>query len=94
MARSFTVSIAGLDDVTSLEVPAGDTILQASFDSGTVLPYGCAAGSCGTCRCELLRGTIRPLIDFSYVLSREEIDAGAILACSSVPESDLEVRYF
>ncbi|MEA2663701.1 MAG: hypothetical protein QOI11_645 [Candidatus Eremiobacteraeota bacterium] len=93
MARSFTVAVSGLDDVDTLTVAEGDTILQAGFDAGLPLPFGCAAGSCGTCRCVLVSGRIRPLIDFAYVLSRADIDAGAILACQSVPCSDLEIRY-
>ncbi len=93
MPGSFSVSIAGLDEATSLEVREGDTILQAAFDQGLGLPFGCAAGSCGSCQCVLISGRVRPLIDFSYVLSREEIAQGRILACQSVPQSDLEIRY-
>ncbi len=93
MARSFSVAIRGLDDVVALRVAEGDTILQAAFDASLPLPFGCAAGSCGTCRCVLVSGRIRPLIDFAYVLSRADIDEGAILACQSVPCSDLEISY-
>lgn len=93
MARSFTVTVRGLDEVEELAVAEGDTILQAGFDAGLPLPFGCAAGSCGSCRCVLLRGRIRPLIDFAYVLARADIEAGAILACQSVPCSDLEISY-
>jgi toluene methyl-monooxygenase electron transfer component len=93
MARSFTVTVRGLDEVEQLAVAEGDTILQAGFDAGLPLPFGCAAGSCGSCRCVLVSGRIRPLIDFAYVLERADIDAGTILACQSVPCSDLEIRY-
>lgn len=68
------------------------TILGAALDAGVAFPHGCRAGGCGTCRCRLVEGDVRELTDKSYVLGAAEIAGGWILACQSVPRSDVVVE--
>ena len=62
-----------------MTVKAGDNLLKAALDQGLAWPYNCRVGSCGTCRCRLKSGKIKPLNDFSYVLNKDEMDFGMIL---------------
>lgn len=83
--------VATLPDGQRLTVKAGDNLLKAALDAGIAWPHNCRVGSCGECRTRLVSGKIKPLNDFSYVLSKEEMDAGMILACQSCLRSDIEV---
>ncbi|MGI9305315.1 MAG: 2Fe-2S iron-sulfur cluster-binding protein [Gammaproteobacteria bacterium] len=75
-----------------VEVRAGDNLLKAALEAGLAWPHDCRVGSCGTCRCTLKEGRIKPLSDFSYVLDGEQLNAGMILACQTSPRSDLVVE--
>lgn len=76
----------------SFEVRPGDNLLKAALDNGLPWPHNCRVGSCGQCRCRLKSGKIKPLNDFSYVLSGEEMDSGVILACQTSLRSDVEIE--
>ena len=56
------------------------------------MPYACAGGVCGTCKAKLITGTV-DMAD-NYALEPDELDAGYVLTCQSVPTSDsVEVDY-
>lgn len=76
----------------TIEVGAGDNLLKAALNQGLTWPHNCRVGSCGQCRCRLVSGKIKPLNDFSYVLTGEEMDAGMILACQTSLRSDVEIE--
>jgi len=68
-----------------------ETVLQAALRSGVDFPNSCRVGGCGACRCRLVEGSVNELTETAYLLSREEIDRGYILACQSVPRSDVRI---
>jgi len=74
-----------------VEVKAGDNLLNAALMAGLAWPHDCRVGSCGTCRCTLKEGRIKPLADFSYVLDGDQLDSGMILACQTAARSDLVI---
>ena len=76
----------------AITVRAGENLLKAALDAGIPWPHNCRVGSCGECRSRLVNGKIKELNDFSYVLSKEEMDAGMILACQTCLRSDVEVE--
>lgn len=65
------------------------TLLEAASKIGLVIPSGCRAGVCGTCRVRLLTGTVE-MTDAGGI-GEDEITDGYVLACCSVPTSDLVV---
>lgn len=73
-------------------VEPGQTILQGALAQGLPWPSRCRVGSCTTCRCRLLDGDVRALTDTSYVLSREQLADGVILACQSQPRGSVRVH--
>lgn len=77
---------------TTLRVRGGEKLLTAALEAGLDWPHDCRVGSCGTCRCVLRKGQVKPLTDFVYTLSAEELRAGTILACQSLLKSDVEVE--
>jgi ferredoxin len=41
----------------SFEINEGETIFEGLERLGHILPHGCLAGSCGSCRVEVLKGS-------------------------------------
>jgi p-cymene methyl-monooxygenase electron transfer component len=76
----------------SFEVGRNQTVLESALARGIAYPHDCTVGTCGQCRCRLLSGKVDAITPFGYTLSREELEAGYILACQAVPESDLKIE--
>jgi NAD(P)H-flavin reductase/ferredoxin len=74
-----------------LRVGSKETLLQAALNQGIAFPHDCRAGGCGACKCRLVKGKVRELTDKSYILSAEELRDNYVLACQSIPQSDIEV---
>ena len=85
--QQFTAVING----QSIAVDPRETLLQAALRQGIDFPNSCRVGGCGTCKCRLQDGKVKELTESGYLLSREEIEAGYILACQSVPQTDVNI---
>ncbi len=68
---------------------ANETVLERALKEGLAYPHDCTVGTCGTCRTKLLSGKVDAITPFSYTLSKDELEAGYILACQAIPKSDL-----
>jgi ring-1,2-phenylacetyl-CoA epoxidase subunit PaaE len=72
---------------STFDVPRGGTrILDAALAVRGDAPYACKGGVCGTCRARLVTGEVA--MDRNYALEPDELAAGFVLACQSVPVSD------
>jgi ring-1,2-phenylacetyl-CoA epoxidase subunit PaaE len=69
----------------TIELAAGDTILESVLQNRDDAPYACMGGACGTCRAKLLDGTVE--MDQNFALGKADLDAGYILTCQSHPTS-------
>ena len=58
-----------------------DAVLAVRADA----PYACRGGVCGTCRAKVIAGEV--VMERNYALDPEEVLAGFVLACQSVPVS-------
>jgi CDP-4-dehydro-6-deoxyglucose reductase len=72
----------------------GTTVLQAAFDAGLVLPYGCRDGACGSCKGRIVEGTLDYGKYSERALTPEERANGQVLFCQAQPLTDvvIEVR--
>lgn len=66
-----------------------ETVLSAALRQGIAIPFSCRVGGCGTCKCRLVQGRVKELTETGYILSDEDIHSGSILACQSVPQTDV-----
>jgi len=82
---------ATINQSATLTVRRGENLLAAGLAAGLAWPHDCRVGSCGTCRCYLKKGKIKPLNDFAYVLTPDQLQAGMILACQTALKSDVEI---
>lgn len=71
---------------TTLTLPRDEPVLDSAQRVRGDLPFACKGGVCGTCRALLADGeaTMRR----NYALEREELDAGYVLTCQTLPVSD------
>ncbi|MCE2680496.1 MAG: fatty acid desaturase [Burkholderiales bacterium] len=69
-----------------------EVILNTALKQGLGFPHNCRVGSCTQCKCKLKSGRVMELTDSSYVLSAEDLASGMILACQSVPLTDVEIE--
>ena len=66
-----------------------ETILEQGEAAGLILPFSCRGGMCGSCKVKLESGDVRELADDGLLPSDKE--AGYILACSCIPQSDVVI---
>lgn len=81
-----------LEEGSSFEVREGEAFLGAALRAGIGFPYDCCSGGCGTCRFELLEGSVDDLWPEAPGLSPRDKRKGKLLACQSAPTSDCTVR--
>jgi ring-1,2-phenylacetyl-CoA epoxidase subunit PaaE len=70
---------------STMTVPAGTPVLDGAQRVRPDLPFACKGGVCGTCRARLVDGEVT--MRRNYALEQEELDAGYILTCQSLPVS-------
>ena len=61
-------------------------ILDSAREAGLPAPFACKAGVCATCRAKVTAGKVE--MAARYGLTDEEIEAGYVLTCQSVPDGD------
>jgi p-cymene monooxygenase electron transfer component len=79
-------------DGPAFDVAPGETVLESALKQGLTYPHDCTVGTCGSCRSKLLAGRVEAITPFGYTLSRDELEAGYILACQALPKSDLTLE--
>ncbi|WP_419810202.1 2Fe-2S iron-sulfur cluster-binding protein [Bacterioplanoides sp.] len=76
----------------TIEVKPQETLLNAALRHDIEFPYSCRVGGCAACKCQLTAGKVKELTDAGYILSDEDLDNGYILACQSVPDTDISIH--
>ncbi|HXH53521.1 MAG TPA: ferredoxin--NADP reductase [Sphingomicrobium sp.] len=81
-----TTVLVTLDGRTR-KVPFSEAnILDSAREAGLPAPFACKAGVCATCRARVTSGKVS--MAARYGLTDEEIEAGYVLTCQSVPAGD------
>jgi ring-1,2-phenylacetyl-CoA epoxidase subunit PaaE len=81
-AAGQTISVT-LDGRTRKVEFSAANILDSARDAGLPAPFACKAGVCATCRAKVTRGKVE--MAARYGLTDEEVAAGYVLTCQSVP---------
>jgi CDP-4-dehydro-6-deoxyglucose reductase len=76
----------------SISVEPDEPILAAAIRQGIGLPYGCRDGACGSCKSKLLEGRVIHGVHQHKALSAAEEEAGLILTCCAVPQTDCVIE--
>jgi len=80
-----TVAIEGSAQTFSCE--PGTYVLDAAIAAGIRLPYNCRGGACGTCKAEVLEGTVQHGWVMGFAITDTEVREGKCLVCSCRPTS-------
>jgi ring-1,2-phenylacetyl-CoA epoxidase subunit PaaE len=81
------VSVSVTLDGRTRKVPfTAGNILDSARSSGLPAPFACKAGVCATCRAKVTKGKVE--MAARYGLTDEEVAAGYVLTCQSVPLGD------
>jgi ring-1,2-phenylacetyl-CoA epoxidase subunit PaaE len=81
---SLTVILDGRS--STLTLPPGTPVLDGAQKVRPDLPFACKGGVCGTCRARVTSGAAA--MRRNYALEQRELDAGYVLTCQALPQSD------
>ena len=84
-AKGLSVQVT-LDGRTRKVEFNGENILDSAREAGLPAPFACKAGVCATCRARVTKGKVEMAVH--YGLSADEVAAGYVLTCQSVPVGD------
>ena len=87
--KSFAVEVSIRLDGFTFDFPMQSNsmpILDAALKAGADLPFACKGGVCCTCRAKLVEGEVE--MEVNYALEEEEVKAGYILTCQSIPKTN------
>jgi len=88
---SMLVTLDGRKRRVPFDAEAGN-ILDSARLAGMAAPFACKAGVCATCRARVVSGEVD--MAARYGLTDDEVAAGYVLTCQSVPRgADVEVDY-
>ncbi|HEY0114070.1 MAG TPA: ferredoxin--NADP reductase [Allosphingosinicella sp.] len=89
--QTMVVTLDGRKRRVPFSAEAGN-ILDSARAAGLPAPFACKAGVCATCRARVVAGEVE--MAARYGLTDEEIAAGYVLTCQSVPKgSGVELDY-
>jgi ring-1,2-phenylacetyl-CoA epoxidase subunit PaaE len=71
---------------TTLALPRNASLLDSAQKVRADLPFACKGGVCGTCRARVTEGETQ--MRRNYALEPEEVEAGYVLTCQTVPLAD------
>jgi ring-1,2-phenylacetyl-CoA epoxidase subunit PaaE len=88
---AMKLTLDGRTRLVAFDAAAGN-ILDSARQAGLAAPYACKAGVCATCRGKVTAGEVA--MAARYGLSDDEIAAGYVLTCQSIPKGDgVEINY-
>ncbi len=76
----------------SVEVAAGQTLLDAALRAGVYIPHACLHGLCGTCKVQVVEGEVDLGEASPFALMDFERDEGKCLACVATASCDLVIE--
>ena len=89
---TMLVTLDGRKRRVAFDAEAGNILDSAPAPPGLPAPFACKAGVCATCRARVVSGEVE--MAARYGLTDEEVAAGYVLTCQSVPKGEgVELDY-
>ena len=76
----------------TIDIEAGQTVLDACLRAGVWLPHACGHGLCGTCKVQTLQGELDHGEASPFALMDFEREEAKCLACCATPVSDMVIE--
>jgi uncharacterized protein len=80
---------SGARELGTVQVGAGNTLLDAGLAAGLSMPYSCTVGQCGECMVKLRAGTVD--VAQPNCLTPEQLAQGRTLTCVGCPRSPVTI---
>jgi|SRR5690554_19148 len=81
-----TVTVINNGTKMFFEMPQdGESVLDAALRHNADLPFACKGGVCCTCRAKIIEGEVE--MEVNYALEEDEVEAGYVLTCQSIPKT-------
>jgi ring-1,2-phenylacetyl-CoA epoxidase subunit PaaE len=91
-AVAATLEISRFDQITEVNIQAGQTLLEGMLAAGFDAPWSCSSGACASCMAHLESGQVD--MPHAPALDAHDIEEGMILTCQSRPLSaTLAIKY-
>jgi ferredoxin len=90
--ETFLLKVKGLQRV--IRVRSDQFLLKSLWQQSeeNVIPLRCMGGGCGQCKIRILSGSYRTEKMSAAHVSQAELASGFVLACKTVPLSDLYIE--
>lgn len=88
--KDFIIELNRFGKKNQFHASRAKNILHTLRDQGTILPFGCQEGLCGSCKALKTSGLVE-MRSQGGILKKEE-EEGYILLCCSYPRSDLQIE--
>jgi len=72
-------------------IAPGDTVHTAASKAGVHIPKACGMGICGSCKVQVTSGDVE--MNHNGGITDDDVEAGYILTCCSVPNGDITIDY-
>lgn len=92
-AKHSRISVIADEEVLDFECSEDEVLLRAGLHAGLSLPYGCNVGACGSCKFQLLEGSVREDWPEAPGITARDRARGRYLACQARALSDCSVRF-
>ena len=91
ITQSDMVRVEFTNNGKSVQVAPGETLHAAAAKLDLNIPKACGMGICGTCKVLVKEG--EATMDHNGGITDDDIEAGYVLSCCSVPKGDVVVEY-
>ncbi|WP_370277572.1 FAD-binding oxidoreductase [Pontibacterium sp.] len=91
ITQSDMVRVEFTNNGKSVQVAPGETLHAAAAKLDLNIPKACGMGICGTCKVLVKEG--EATMEHNGGITDDDIEAGYVLSCCSVPKSDVVVEY-
>lgn len=90
--RVMSAQVTLLPKGQTFEIVGNESLLEAGLRAGMPMPYGCSNGTCGDCKCRVVKGDVVKVRPHDYTLSAADKAQGMTLACSYTAVGDISLE--